>query len=209
LYSCYVGHDVFFYLCCLRKACAVVGSEFLALTCRTRPGMGACAAALCAVGRRGGLLQGLFYFCHGGRPFVVGCRKGTSSAPSCASTRGASAQRLLAAWPFCLRSELDTLFRHDKTNHPRRPLLWTRSRSAVTQRTRSCVEVAENSFSQPLGFGFELRADAEGGGGGGGFAIRKRLSRGVCGCQSPLLAGMCGRVTSWRCCNLSEKPGVL
>ena len=65
-------------------------------------------------------MQGLFYFCHGGRPFVVGCRKGTSSAPSCASTRGASAQRLLAAWPFCLRSELDTLFRHDKTNHPRR-----------------------------------------------------------------------------------------
>ena len=39
----------------------------------------------------------------------------------------------------------------------------------MTQRTRSCVEVAENSFSQPVGFGFEPRADAAGGGRRGRF----------------------------------------
>ena len=35
----------------------------------------------------------------------------------------------------------------------------------MTQRTRSCVEVAENSFSQSVEFGFERKAEAAGGGG--------------------------------------------
>ena len=38
----------------------------------------------------------------------------------------------------------------------------------MTQRTRSCVEVAENSFSQSVEFGFERKAEAAGGGGGWG-----------------------------------------